>query len=510
MATAQDVHYLTYDMLTNTLVGEVNFGQVSFTNKLNGGGSFSGTIALKEQRNRLLDPYNATLPGKTILVVVVNGSIEWQGIIVARSYTQSSGDLTVSGVELEGYLGKLQQTRGYSTKPHGWSNYGLGSSTSQLVYSAHPNSYWKTNPVPPIMAATQVVGDTLSDLYSAYNAIPALSVSSSSILNTAVNANFAPGTYPDYVWHTSEKLPLANRTSLDQLITTLATEHVTAGFDWQWSAAFNGTSALSFSLDFWWPRLGFDCTGGNGGALGSNSTPAFTIDSAEFLDYSFPEDSSQQATRVFALSGGTKGHRLGIGDATYGTVINNSLFFEAALHHGTPVTVYVGGTGYNGNIKKTTAWGVFGYRWKVTWSGGAPTLTNGTAIQAVVQGGPTAAGYPPMQKTSSYTHVKTGHALQNQAFMELAVLEWPITTPTVKVDAFGPSGFGGFSVGDDVRVILNPDERFVAGLDTYWRATQADWTIADSGQSTVTYSFTMPPSSDYTHGGFPGFQPPYQ
>ena len=467
MATAQDVHYLTYDMLTNALIGEVNFGQVSFTNKLNGGGSFSGTIALKEQRNRLLDPYNATLPGKTILVVVVNGSIEWQGIIVARSYTQSSGDLTVSGVELEGYLGKLQQTRDYSTKPHGWSNYGLGSSTSQLVYSAHPNSYWKTNPVPPIMAATQVVGDTLSDLYSAYSAIPALSVSSSSILNAAVNANFAPGAYPDYVWHSREKLPLANRTGLDQLIST-------------------------------------------GGALGSNSTPAFTIDSAEFLDYSFPEDSSQQATRVFALSGGTKGHRLGIGDATYGTVINNSLFFEAALHHGTPVTVYVGGTGYNGNIKKTTAWGAFGYRWKVTWSGGAPTLTNGTAIQAVVQGGPTAAGYPPMQKTSSYTHVKTGHALQNQAFMELAVVEWPVTTPTIKVDAFGPSGFGGFSVGDDVRVILNPDERFVAGLDAYWRATQAEWTIADSGQSTVTYSFTMPPSSDYTHGGFPGFQPPYQ
>ena len=95
--------------------------------------------------------------------------------------------MTVSGVELEGYLAKLQQTRDYSSHPHGFRNVGYGGSSTSLTYTSSAK-IWVTNPVPPVVAAMKVIGDALSDLYTAYSSISVLGVASSSILNSAVKS----------------------------------------------------------------------------------------------------------------------------------------------------------------------------------------------------------------------------------------------------------------------------------------------------------------------------------
>lgn len=506
---AQDVHVLAFDLLTNTLVGEIPLSNLTFSNKLNGGGQLSGVIPLKDSRNRNLDPYTSTQPGRTILVVIVNGTIRWQGMVQSRSYVTTSGDLTVSGVELEGYLAKLQQTRDYSSHPHGFRNVGYGGSSTSLTYTSSAK-IWVTNPVPPVVAAMKVIGDALSDLYTAYSSISVLGVASSSILNSAVKSHFV-GAYPSINYHTAEKLPISNRATLDSMLNTLSMQHITAGFDWHWSSALSGTSSLTYSLDFYWPRMGFDCTGGSGGSLGTNTNGIAAIDSQDIIDYTYSEDSSQQSTRVFALSGGVKGYRLGIGDVSYGFTTSSKMFMDTSPPPGTAFTFNIGGTAYTATVKHITPEGPFGFYWKMTgWSPSTPTFTAGQQVQAMITGGPTSAGYPPMQKSSTYTHVKTAAALQNQAFSELAQLQWPVSTNSITCDAFGQSGFGAFSVGDDIRVIQNPDERFVLGVDAFWRVVQADWTINDYGLSTVVYSLDMPPSSNQTTGGFPGFRPPYQ
>ena len=509
MATPPAISYQTYDMLSGNLLGELPLVNVSFSNVLNGGGAFRGQIVATDPKfNSQPSPYATFMPGKTILLAIVAGTICWSGIILSRTYTQSTGILEIDGIELEGYLGRLQQTRDYSAHFPGWGNQGFGTAVTSIVYGTYASTLWRTNPVPPVVAAAQVIGDTFSDLYFAYNQLG--TANSGSLLNANVIVNLPSG-YPSGAYHSEEKLPLSNHSSLDSLLQTMSMEHVTCGFDWHWAASLSGNNQVSTTLNLTWPRRGFDCTGGSGGALGTNTTGIGVIDSRDFVDYTYVEDSSSQATRVFALSGGIKGYRVGIGDVSYGFTTTSNIYMQTALPFGTPVTIQYGGSTYTANIRHITPEGTLGFMWKLSnWSPSTPSFVANQAIEAMVTGGPTSLGYPPMQKSSTYTAWKVDSQLRNLAFSELAQYQWPITTPTITVDAFGSSGFGLATVGDDIRVVIGADQRFLSGLDTYWRVVNMDWTISDTGQSTVTYSLDVPPSSSLSTGGFPGFRPPYQ
>jgi hypothetical protein len=69
-----------------------------------------------------------------------------------------------------------------------------------------------------------------------------------------------------------------------------------------------------------------------------------------------------------------------------------------------------------------------------------------------------------------------------------------MATPKITIPAFGASlALGDFLIGDDIRVILDPDEWFVAGLDTYMRNVELDVTVPDAGLPTMALSFRQPP-----------------
>lgn len=102
-ANAPRYRYYTVDLVSNKIVGEIPFEDVSYERSLKQPGSFEGKITVSEQTNAL-DLYNATLPGKTALYVVRNNEAVWGGIIWGRTYDLVGRSLAISASEFTSYL----------------------------------------------------------------------------------------------------------------------------------------------------------------------------------------------------------------------------------------------------------------------------------------------------------------------------------------------------------------------------------------------------------------------
>ena len=106
--------YLTADLLTNTIIGELPLTGVSWGQALNDAGQFAGHLMLSDPRiTNTLGTYNAsnqftldyvTTPSKTALYVERDGQIVWGGIIWSRTYDSSSQALSLGAREFESYL----------------------------------------------------------------------------------------------------------------------------------------------------------------------------------------------------------------------------------------------------------------------------------------------------------------------------------------------------------------------------------------------------------------------
>jgi len=107
MTTQNDVQYRYYltDLLSNEIISEIPFRQVSFERVNRRAGSFSGTIPFIEVTSGL-NIYEATMPGRSGLYVMRNNICVWGGIIWARSYEVQNRELSVSGSEFMSYFYK--------------------------------------------------------------------------------------------------------------------------------------------------------------------------------------------------------------------------------------------------------------------------------------------------------------------------------------------------------------------------------------------------------------------
>jgi hypothetical protein len=97
--------YYTVDIVSNTVIGEIPFEDVSYERSLKAAGAFNGKITTSQETDRL-DLYNATMPGKTALYVVRNDECVWGGIIWGRTYDMVGRSLSVSGSEFTSYLSR--------------------------------------------------------------------------------------------------------------------------------------------------------------------------------------------------------------------------------------------------------------------------------------------------------------------------------------------------------------------------------------------------------------------
>lgn len=110
-----DYRYILTDTLTDTVVAEIPFVDVSYSTFLNEAGSFSGSFPITPETS-VQDLYNNTIPGKTSLYVLRNGVCVWGGLISARSYDVKERILDVTADEFLSYLDRRVVWKTWSTE----------------------------------------------------------------------------------------------------------------------------------------------------------------------------------------------------------------------------------------------------------------------------------------------------------------------------------------------------------------------------------------------------------
>lgn len=100
---AANYRYFLCDLVTNNLLTEIPFKNVSYGRSIREAGAFTGDIPISSETYNL-NPYANTLPGKTALYVVRNNQCVWGGIVWSRSYDIKNKILNVSAAEFPSYL----------------------------------------------------------------------------------------------------------------------------------------------------------------------------------------------------------------------------------------------------------------------------------------------------------------------------------------------------------------------------------------------------------------------
>jgi hypothetical protein len=95
--------YFTADLMSNDVLMEIPFRNVTWERALKAGGEFQGEISVIDATSSL-NLYETTMPGQTALYVVRNGVCVWGGIIWARDYQIPSRNLSVSASEFTSYF----------------------------------------------------------------------------------------------------------------------------------------------------------------------------------------------------------------------------------------------------------------------------------------------------------------------------------------------------------------------------------------------------------------------
>jgi hypothetical protein len=95
--------YYTADILTNTVIAELDLKDVSYERSIKAAGSFSGKANVLTNTSAM-DLYESTLPGRTAIYILRNGECVWGGPIWSRNYDVYRKELTISAAEWPSYL----------------------------------------------------------------------------------------------------------------------------------------------------------------------------------------------------------------------------------------------------------------------------------------------------------------------------------------------------------------------------------------------------------------------
>lgn len=102
-AKVASYRYFAVNIVTNEILAEIPFSDVSFERGLKSAGSFSGTISVAPETKNL-NLYDNTMPGKTALYVTRNDICIWGGIIWSRDYSLVARTITINASEFTSYL----------------------------------------------------------------------------------------------------------------------------------------------------------------------------------------------------------------------------------------------------------------------------------------------------------------------------------------------------------------------------------------------------------------------
>lgn len=260
--------YLTTDLLSNTVIGELPLTGVTWGQALNAAGNFNGHMMLSDSRiQNVLGTYNAsnvftldyvTTPAKTGLYVERDGVIVWGGVIWARTYDSSSQTLSLVAREFESYLERRRisaaSVGGYS----GANVWAAGTDQFTIVKTLVDNAQ---------TAANGNIGISTAGIGS----------SGQGIANVLAIYDY-------------------EKRNLFDTILQLSQQNAPYGFDFNITCAYDSTYTLTRTMNCYYPRKGL-------GVSGNFNNPMLEFPSV-MVAYSYPEDGSSLVNQLFGVGPG--------------------------------------------------------------------------------------------------------------------------------------------------------------------------------------------------------------
>jgi hypothetical protein len=243
--------YLFADLLTNDIIAELPLAGVSFTQQLNQAGTFQGHILLGGINTAAYNVLASTIPGRNVVYVDRSGTIVWGGVIWGREYSSNDQTLSIQAREFESYL---ERRRINSTIA--FTNTDQLTIAQSLVASMQSAPYGNIG----IQVGVETSGVLLSRTYYEYE------------LKTFYNA-------------------------LQDL------SRAEDGFDFNILCAYDGSGEPEKTLILGYPRIG------NVYSVSDPYAPVFNFP-GNIVDYSYPEDGSIAANKLYALGAGSNEGKL--------------------------------------------------------------------------------------------------------------------------------------------------------------------------------------------------------
>jgi hypothetical protein len=145
--TPAEYRYYAVDIITNNVLGEIPFTDVTYQRALSKAGSFSGSVPLIAATADF-NLYENTMPGKTAIYILRNGVCVWGGIIWSRSYSPLNKTLSVDGAEFISYLyhRAVWQTLYYGSEGYDCTKYEASAGTA-TIYTSTAHEFVEDNKV---------------------------------------------------------------------------------------------------------------------------------------------------------------------------------------------------------------------------------------------------------------------------------------------------------------------------------------------------------------------------
>lgn len=187
-----EYRYFVADLLTNTVLAEMPFKDVSYERSLSSAGSFSGKLPVLSN-TAAFDIYNNTMPGKTALYIVRDNVCVWGGIIWSRSYSLTSREISVNGSEFPSYFHHRDV---WNTFAHSFSATATVASPGTAIVTITDGSFGFTDGM-PVRVDFAVVGDM--DYSGKYLISSAISDTQFAVVitNKATGTSLPVGSYTD-------------------------------------------------------------------------------------------------------------------------------------------------------------------------------------------------------------------------------------------------------------------------------------------------------------------------
>lgn len=238
--------YLFADLLTNSIVAELPLTNVNFTQALNASGSLQGHIQLAGL-SPAFNAINGTVPGRTAIYVDRDGVLVWGGIIWSRDYSSASQTIQLAAREFESYFERRRIT---TTQ--------VFTAQDQLLVARTlvNNAQSATNGNIGVTVGTETSGVTISRTYYDYE------------LKTVYSA-------------------------------LLDLSRSTDGFDFNIQVAYDGSGIPTKTLRLNYPKSGTRYSASDPFA------PVFELPAANIIEYSYPEDGSTAANKLYVVGAGS-------------------------------------------------------------------------------------------------------------------------------------------------------------------------------------------------------------